>query len=163
MGPTNGRSDEDALPSEQAPWQDDGPQPSTADSTDLHVRSSALSDIENGHASLPVWLRESSKSFHWKWVPLPVRHLARHTAAWSKGPDPPQIQSITPFFPYVQEMPLRLVDRYLPKKIQKVEALITLYAAWLLTFVLVLRHSSFSGEIEGYGLPAPIWCGANLW
>ena len=163
MSTVDSRSGEDALLSEREQWQDDGPEPSTADSTDLHIRSSASSDIEHGHTSLPVWMRESSKSFHWRWVPLPVRHLARHVAAWSKGPDPPQIQSITPFFPFVQEIPLRLVNSYLPKKIHKAGALFVLYAAWLLIFVLVLRHSSSSGEIEGYGLPAPIWCGANLW
>ncbi|MCJ1437238.1 hypothetical protein MMC27_006624 [Xylographa pallens] len=163
MSPVDGRSGEDALLSEREPWQDDGPEPSMADSADLHIRSSASSDIENGHTSLPVWMRESSKSFHWKWVPLPVRHLARSTATWSKGPDPPQIQRITPFFPTVQEMPLRLVNSYLPKRIYKAGALIALYASWLLIFVLVLHHSSTSGEIEGYGLPTPIWCGANLW
>ena len=158
----NGLGEAESL-SEQEPWQVDGPEPSTADSTDLHIRSSASSDIENGRISIPVWMRESSKSFRWKWIPLPIRHLARSIVAWSKGPNPPQIQIITPFFPSAQEMPLKLMDRFLPKMIHKAEALVTLYAAWLLIFVLVLQHSASSGEIEGYGQPTPIWCGANFW
>ncbi|MCJ1397627.1 hypothetical protein MMC11_000823 [Xylographa trunciseda] len=163
MSPADDRSAEDAVLAEREQWQDDGPEPSTADSSDLQIRSSASSDMERGRISLPVWMRESSRSFHWKWVPLPIRHLARSAAAWSKGPDPPQIQKITPLFPFVQEMPLRLVEILLPGKIHKAWALITFYAAWLLIFVLVLHHSASSGEIEGYGQPARIWCGANFW
>lgn len=148
---------------EQEPWADSGPEPSTADSTDLHIQSPEESDVETGGFPLPVWMRESSKTFHWKWVPLPIRTMARTLSAWSKGPDVPQIQSITPFFPVIQEAPLKLVDRFLPKKKHKAGALAVIYAAWTLTFTFVLHHSASSGDIEGYGQPSPIWCGANFW
>lgn len=163
MSSTYRDSDSPESLADQEPWQDDGPEPSTTDSVDLHIRSSASSDIENGRLSMPVWMRESSKSFHWRWVPVPIRHFARSFATWSKGPDPPQIQKIIPVFPPIQELPLRLVDRFLPTRVHKAGGLAVLYSGWLLTFVLVLSHSATSGEIEGFGQPSPIWCGANFW
>ncbi|KAL8656406.1 MAG: hypothetical protein Q9210_000265 [Variospora velana] len=104
-------------------WErDGGPEPSTSASSTLDVRSRASSD--SGHAngaygSLPVWLQESSKSFHWRWVPYQLRHFARAIVSWTKGPDPPQKQKITPFFPSVQEAPVRLIAKYFPQKIHK--------------------------------------------
>ena len=162
---STGQSRDGAEPSrEQSPWEeDDGPEPSITESTDLHVRSSASSDIESGRHPLPVWMREASKSFHWRWVPLPVRSFARSVNAWSKGPEPRQIQKITPWFPSIQEAPLRLVDRFLPKKRYKALALGFLYSTWILIFSLVLHHQATSGNIEGYGTPSSLWCGASFW
>lgn len=127
----------------------------------LHVRSA--SPPRDDRVPLPVWLRESSKSFHWKWVPLPLRRVGRAVAAWSKGPNPPQIQKIRPWFPSIQEAPIRLLDRLCPKKKHKAAALMFLYCSWILTFSLVLRHSASAGEIEDYGSPSPVWCGATYW
>ena len=148
----------------QSPWEDEAiPEPSTADSADLHIRSSSPSDVEHGRLPIPVWMRESSKSFHWRWVPLPIRTFTRSATSWSKGPDPPQIQKVTPFLPFIQETPLKLLDRFLPKRKHKAALFALFYLAWILTFSLVLRHSAKSGTIEGYGKPQPLWCGANYW
>ena len=149
----------------QLPWQEDQvPEPSNADSADFHIRSSGEDeDHEDGRLPIPVWMRESSKSFHWRWVPVSLRHAARSIARWSKGPEPPQIQKITPLFSFIQEVPLRLVDRFLQKRSQKVVALLVLYLSWALTFSMIIWHEANSGTIEGYGKPASIWCGANLW
>ena len=144
------------------PRDEDQHGPATTSSI-LHVRS-ASPGLDAGHRlPLPVWMRESSKSFHWKWVPLPLRRVARAIAAWSKGPDPPRIQRIRPFFPSIQEAPIKLVDRFCPKKKHKAALLVFFYFCWLLTFSLVLHHSANAGEIEGYGQPSPIWCGAAYW
>ena len=148
----------------QSPWEDEqAPDPSIVDSADLHIRSSSSSDVERGRLPLPVWMRESSKSFNWRWVPLPIRELTRFAISWSKGPHPPQIQKITPFFPFIQEAPLKLVDRFLPKRKHKAALLAFFYLGWVLTFSLIIRHSASSGSIEGYGKPQPLWCGANYW
>jgi hypothetical protein len=147
---------------QQEPWQDEGLEASTSNSADLHIDFPSP-DIESGRFPIPVWMRESSKGFHWKWVPLPIRQSFRSFAAWSKGPNPPQIQSIEPFFPFIQEAPLKLVDRFLPTKKHKAAALAVFYGAWILTFTLILHYSSQSGNIEGYGQPSPIWCGASFW
>ena len=148
----------------------DGPEPSIAESNDLHVRSPEATDDEDGHLPIPVWLRESSKSFRWKWVPLPFRRFGRTANRyasiinkWSYGPEEAQIQRIEPFFPIIQEAPLWLVERLLPKKIYRFGALTLLYLAWLLTFCLIIRDSAESGNIEGFGAPNSIWCGANFW
>lgn len=142
--------------------QDEGP--STSGSSTLRVRSRAgSSDLEDTDRPLPVWLRESSKSFHWRWVPYPLRHLARITVAWTEGPHPPQRQRITPFFPSVQEAPVKLIAKYCPRPIHKAGLLALFLFCWLLTFSLVLHHSASAGNIMGFGKPLPIWCGASYW
>ena len=167
-------------PAEQTPWQysalsdDEAPDPSAADDSDLSILSPAASDVEaaNGNSDgtansrrsiIPVWMRESASSFHWKWVPLPIRTFVRSAIKWSKGPDPPQIQKISPWLPKVQEAPVKLIDEWFPKRRQKAALLAVFYAAWLLTFALMIRHSALSGEIEGYGVPSGIWCGYSPW
>jgi hypothetical protein len=145
------------------PLQDESQPEQATTSPTLHIRS-ATPELGRGHRlPLPVWMRESSKSFHWKWVPLPLRRVARDIAAWSKGPDPPQIQKIRPFFPLVQKAPIELLDRFFPTKKHKAALLVFFYFCWLLTFSLVLHHSATAGVIEGYGQPSPIWCGAGYW
>ena len=141
---------------------DEGPEPSNASSPRMHVRSESPGS-QDGHFPVPVWLRESSKNFHWKWVPLRVRKAARATSTWCKGPDPPQMQKITPFFPSIQEAPIRIIDRFLPRTVHKAGLLLFFYFCWLLTFCLVLNHSASAGYIRGYGKPSPVWCGANYW
>ena len=141
---------------------DSGPEASASSSPRIHVRSSSP-DVENGQFPLPVWLRESSQSFHWRWVPYRIRSIARSVATWSKGPDPPQIQKITPFFPDHQTFAVELIRKHLPKKWHKVALLGIFYFCWILTFSLVLQHSASAGNIEGYGKPEPLWCGASFW
>ena len=169
MGPEqqNGDAENGALYHERSRWQDDdghAPEASTPGSSDMGIRSCSSSDI--GQAAtlpLPVWLRESSRSFRWRWVPVRVRQASRMVVAWSKGPDPPQKQKITPFFPFIQEAPAKFIDKYLPKKRHKTALLALFHFCWLLTFVLVLNHSAKAGSIKGYGKPQSVWCGATFW
>ena len=112
---------------------------------------------------LPVWMRESAKSFRYKWVPLPLRKAGRVTARWVKGPQPPRDLHISPWLPQIQEAPIRLLDRYVPKKRHRVLLLLALYACWLLTWSLMLWHNSNSGYIKDYGKPGNLWCGASFW
>ena len=161
MGPE--RPNGDAEDGYQRDGEYDGPQASTPGSSDMDVRSVASTDAQNGHVHLPVWLRESSQSFHWKWVPFRIRQTARAVASWSKGPDQPQKQKISPFYPYIQEAPAKFIDKHLPKRRHKVALLALFYLCWLLTFTLVLNHSAKAGDIKGYGMPQPIWCGASFW
>ena len=168
MGPDDRSDDAEngALLSRQTGWQDEirdvGPQASTPRGSDMHMHSGS-SDAGDGHISLPIWLHESSKSFHWRWVPVRIRQFARAVAAWSKGPNPPQIQKIRPFFPWIQEAPANFIIGLLPKRRHKVALLAFFYFCWLLTFILVLNHSAQAGNIQGYGKPQPIWCGASFW
>ena len=145
----------------EVPHDDEGPEPSNASSPRIHVRSESP-ESQDGFP-VPIWLRESSKSFHWGWVPLRLRKAARTTAAWCKGPDPPQMQRIAPFLPAIQEAPLKTIERFFPRRIYKFGLLLFFYFCWLLTFSLVLNHSATAGYIKGYGKPSPIWCGASYW
>ena len=169
MGPEglNRDAEHGTLPSERSYWHnedDQGPEASTPGSSEMVVRSRSSSPFEESrNLPLPVWLRESSKTFHWRWVPVWARQATRAVVAWSKGPDPPQIQKITPFFPSVQEAPAKFIDKRLPKRRHKAALLAFFYFCWLLTFILVLNHSAKAGNIEGYGQPQSIWCGATFW
>ncbi len=168
MGPENHHNDAEngAFLDEQHSWQyreqDNGPEASSPGGSDMQMQSRS-SNAGDGQFPLPIWLRESSKSFRWRWVPVRIRQAARAVVTWSKGPDPPQIQKITPFFPQIQEAPVRFIGKYLPNRRHKAALLAFFYFCWLLTFVLVLNHSAQAGNIEGYGKPQPIWCGASFW
>ena len=127
----------------------------------LHIRSA--SESSQPALPLPIWLREQAKSFHFKWVPLPLRKAGRAVAKWVKGPQPPVELKINPFFPKLQAAPVRLLDRYLPQRKQRILLLLLLYAAWALTWSLMLKHHSTAGYIKGYGKPSNLWCGASFW
>lgn len=158
----------------QTEYRDDNSQPtrdvsfSTDGETDVESQDRSQ-DVPNAPPSrerqprVPVWMRESAKSFRYKWVPLPLRKAGRATAEWIKGPIPLRELHIRPFFPKIQEAPLRLMDRYLPKKRHRLCLLIALYATWFLAWSLMLKHNSTSGYIEGYGKPTNIWCGQSFW
>ncbi|KAK2748513.1 hypothetical protein FQN57_000646 [Myotisia sp. PD_48] len=114
-------------------------------------------------SALPVWLQERSKSFRWGWVPLPLRKVGRATYKWLKGPQPPQPLQFTPLFPLIQEAPVLFLERFFPKKKQKIGLLLGLYFTWFLTWSLILRRSVSTGYIEGYGRPQPISCSSSYW
>ena len=127
----------------------------------LHIRNASESS-ENG-LPVPIWMRESAKSIRYTWVPLPLRKTGRVTAEWIKGPMPPQELRIKPMYPQIQEAPIRLMDKYLPKQRHRISLLVAFYAVWFLIWSLMLKHNSTSGYIEGYGKPTNIWCGASFW
>ena len=112
---------------------------------------------------VPIWLRESAISFKYKWVPLPIRKAGRAVTRWVKGPVPPRELQIQPLFPRVQKAPLRLLDRFAPKRRHKIILLLLFYCCWALTWSLMLAHHSTSGFIKGYGKPVNLWCGASFW
>lgn len=130
-----------------------------------HILAVDADELEDGTTSfrIPVWLRESSKTFRWGWVPLPLRKAARATVRWVKGPDPPRDLLFKPLFPSIQELPVKFLNRFFPKKRHKIALLLLLYLSWFLSWFLVLLHSSSSGNIEGYGRPKPISCSASYW
>ncbi|KKZ64470.1 hypothetical protein EMCG_09541 [[Emmonsia] crescens] len=158
--------DEEALSGRTviAPLTDDEDDPYT-DEPDGIQQLGMSGGIEPSSTTLPVpiWLSESSKSFHWRWVPLPLRKTARSTVKWLKGPDPPRVLLLNPLFPSIQSAPIKLVDRFFPKRKYKIGLLLAVYFTWFLPWALVLRNSASGGNIEGYGKPAPISCGASYW
>ena len=92
-----------------------------------------------------------------------VGRLWRTVATWLKGPDPPHIQTIHSIFPQAQSWPIRLLNRYLPKRRQRFVLLLAFYFCWLLTFSTVLHHSISAGELGEFGKPSAISCLASYW
>ncbi|KAH6665611.1 hypothetical protein B0J14DRAFT_208224 [Halenospora varia] len=111
----------------------------------------------------PRFMQDQSSFKFLKWVPVPIRRFCRSAVRWAQGPDPPHIYTITPFLPMIQELPIRLLDQYIPKRRHRIALLISYYFCWILTFSLVLRESTFATEIEGWGAPGNIGCGNTYW
>lgn len=96
-------------------------------------------------------------------IPTPIKRASGAVATWVKGPQPPRIYKIKPFFPQIQEAPLRLLDRYAPKRMQRFWLLIFFYVCWVFCFSLILHKSSFASDIKGYGSPVRLGCTASFW
>ncbi|KAI9750830.1 MAG: hypothetical protein M4579_006292 [Chaenotheca gracillima] len=136
----------------------------TGNGSAIHIRSGELPrDSNDGPHPPPRFLQDQSSSTRWRWVPVPIRRVSRAVATWAQGPQPPQPQKISAFFPRVQTAPVRYLDRFLPKKRHKIALLVAFYFCWLLVFAAVLHHSAKASEIEGYGEPTQIGCGATYW
>ncbi|KAI9933228.1 hypothetical protein ASPWEDRAFT_114955 [Aspergillus wentii DTO 134E9] len=140
------------------PFLDDEDPNVDPDASDLQPQ-----DEETGSRIIPVWLRESSKSFRWGWVPLPLRKAGRATAQWVKGPDPPHSLLLKPLFPKFQELPVRYLEHFFPKRKHKISLLLLLYIAWFTPWLTVLLVSRSSGYIEGYGQPTTLSCATTYW
>lgn len=111
----------------------------------------------------PVWLRESSKSFRWGWMPLPFRKAGWAVVRWVKGPVPPRTLLLKPLFPRLQELPAHYLNRLFPKRWHKIVLLLLLYVSWFLPWFLVMFHARTSGYIEGYGRPQTLSCTSTYW
>ena len=129
---------------------------------DLLIRTGSESSYRPS-SSFPIWLRESAKSSRFNWVPYRVRNAGRTIVRWIKGPVPPRELHIRPVFASIQEAPIKLLDRYLSKKIPRIALTLLGSGIWLLTWSLMLHHNRGSGYIQGYGKPSNLWCGASFW
>lgn len=141
----------------------DGENDIEAQNGNLHVTSDSPSSATSAPFPSPVWMRESAKSFKYKWVPTSVRQSARAVARWAKGPEPPRTMQIKPFYPTIQEAPIRFMERLLPKRRYRIFLLGFVCFCWFLAWSLMVRHNSTAGYIQGYGKPQNLWCGASLW
>jgi hypothetical protein len=96
-------------------------------------------------------------------IPPRLQRVGVAVAKWTKGPQPPRPWRITPYFADIQTAPLHLLDRYFPRRKQKIGLLIIFYVVWLFTFSLVLHKSAFASEVGDYGSPVNIGCGSRFW
>lgn len=107
--------------------------------------------------------QRNSKSRTTKWIPYPLRRFGLTVAKWSHGPPNARPYRIRPFFPAVQEFPLRLVERVLPRTKQKFWVIFFYLSIWVIAFVLVKRQSAHVSEIAGWGEPQTVGCGESYW
>lgn len=108
-------------------------------------------------------MQDQTVGKRWRWVPYPARRLVGAVVRWVEGPSTPRIWKIEPFYPAVQRAPLRLLDRILPSPTHRLWLFFGYFGAWILTFAIVFWQGQLASEIQGWGEPAEISCGATYW
>lgn len=111
----------------------------------------------------PRFMQDQGSYRYLKWVPVPFRKFSKATVKWAKGPDIPEAHTIKPLFPFIQEAPIRFLDKHVPKRRHRILLLISFYFLWVLTFALVMHGRNTATEIEGWGKPGNIGCGNTYW
>ena len=170
MPPGNVADDEGAPPpvyrdnENDVPYSDDS---TAADATLVDVSEASDADAadndDHGHGHDHDERAAQEAAFANKYIPPRIRRAWTSIKIWVKGPQPPRPWRIRPLLPGLQRAPLRLLHRYCPKRRHKITLLVTFYAAWLLSFSLVLHRSAFSADIPGYGAPVNVRCTERLW
>lgn len=130
-------------------------------------------DIELGNVPLlPAGLdyenRESSEwDFSEEGNPFihdpPFSCTAAGFCAWLRGPTPPHVYHVHPWFPRWQAAPARLVDRWAPTRIRKIALLAGALLLWIGVFFSTLKAFTASQEVPGYGQPVRLSCHHRLW
>ncbi|KAI1145739.1 hypothetical protein F4825DRAFT_233097 [Nemania diffusa] len=111
----------------------------------------------------PRFMQDQTARKRGRWVPYPARRTAEAVVRWTRGPQTPRIWKINPFFPAIQQAPPRLVGRVLPAERHRLWLFLAFFAAWILTFAIVFWQGQVASEIEGWGEPSDIGCGATYW
>ncbi|KAL2256491.1 hypothetical protein VTK26DRAFT_1591 [Humicola hyalothermophila] len=135
------------------------------DHPDAPVREARhVQDLEEDNSPpTPRFIQDEGAWKRFKWVPYPVRRIIKAAAKWARGPPSPIRYRIEPFFPRIQHTPIVLLDRYLPRKLHRALLVVVYLALWILTFALVKRDGQYVSQIEGWGTPTAIGCGASYW
>ncbi|KAF9768474.1 hypothetical protein IL306_014231 [Fusarium sp. DS 682] len=120
-------------------------------------------EVDDIDPPTPRFVQDERSMKRWKWVPCPVRRAANWIVTWSHGPVNPQPYRIKPLFPIVQEYPLFLVERIIPKLKYRLWLVFCYLSIWIITFALVKRQDTLASEIEGWGTPQTIGCGITYW
>ncbi|KAI1469838.1 uncharacterized protein F4812DRAFT_420506 [Daldinia caldariorum] len=118
---------------------------------------------EDDDLPTPRFMQDQGAWKNFKWVPYPVRKYGKAAFKWMKGPPNPKLWRIEPLFPTVQEAPLHLLDRLLPKKIHQILLYMGYVAVWIVTFAIVMWRGQVASEVATYGTPMDIGCGVAYW
>jgi hypothetical protein len=82
---------------------------------------------------------------------------------WLRGPKPPHVYHINPWFPRLQAAPARLIDQKFPRKGSKIALLFGGLIFWIVVFFMSLKASVAGQEVPGYGQPVKLSCHHRLW
>lgn len=134
------------------------------DSSDTEVATRRSIEIgDESDPPTPRFIQDENAWKRSKWIPYWVRRVYKSVAKWSRGPPNPQQYRIKPFFAFVQEYPLFVIERFLPKLKYRLWLLFFYFSIWIIAFVLVKRAGNQSTEIAGWGQPKNIDCGVTYW
>ncbi|CAM1508466.1 Fc.00g053140.m01.CDS01 [Cosmosporella sp. VM-42] len=118
---------------------------------------------EDSGPPTPRFMQDEGAWKKWKWVPYSMRRVSKWIVKWSKGPVNPQPYRIKPILPVVQEFPLLVIERFIPKLKHRIWLICFYLAIWIVTFALVKRQGTLATEIKGWGEPQNIGCGVTYW
>ncbi|KAG9245442.1 hypothetical protein BJ878DRAFT_501498 [Calycina marina] len=136
---------------------------SDAETSRRDTESLPLEDLsEDSSPPTPRFIQDQRNRYI-KWVPLPIKRVSKVVVKWAKGPQPPRIHKIKPYFPNIQEYPIRFLEKYTPKRRYRVLLLLWYYFFWIFAFVLVTNDSKAATDIGGYGTPITLGCGSTFW
>ncbi|CAG7958001.1 unnamed protein product [Penicillium olsonii] len=82
---------------------------------------------------------------------------------WLRGPQPPHVYHINPWFPRLQAAPARLIDQKFPRRSSKIALLAGGLIVWIIVFFVSLKASVAGQEVPGYGQPVKLSCHHRLW
>lgn len=99
----------------------------------------------------------------WKWISFPVRRAVDATVTWARGPPDPRTFRIKPLLPQVQHFPVVTLAKVLPQRKHRMLLFSFWVAMWIVTFALVMRQGFVDTELDGWGMPVKISCGATYW
>lgn len=147
---------------ESAVKRADSAQPGGRKSADARATPADDSDAGRRDELLPAQGRAFAEAMKRR-IPDGVQRKYGAAVGWLRGPEPARTWKIRPLLPRVQHLPLRLVDKLLPRLWQRAIALLVFYVCWIATFGAVMHESSAVGDIDGQGSPFLISCGASFW
>ncbi|KAF2719007.1 hypothetical protein K431DRAFT_287181 [Polychaeton citri CBS 116435] len=149
------------------PYRDHSPSGASSDDTaadpDAPLGTTERGNVEFGGLSLGGPKHPTLTERIASRIPKRVQDGWGATKTWVKGPQPPRIYKITPFLSTVQHVPIAILDRWAPKRIQRFGLLIFVYFCWLFSFGLILWQSRAGAEIPHYGAPVRLSCSARYW
>lgn len=157
-----GSSSENVLPKINDNTEDSNNQ-NSGDRSNAQLEIAEDGSPGNSGTATPRFMQDERLGKRLEWIPFPVRRVCIKAARWSHGPPNPQPYRIRPFFPIIQEYPLRLVERFLPGLRRRMWLVSIYIAIWIVAFVLVKKAGTLSTEIAGWGPPQDIGCGAAYW
>ncbi|KAK4203274.1 hypothetical protein QBC40DRAFT_346373 [Triangularia verruculosa] len=132
---------------------------------DAPIRDAAGREVDEADSSPPTprFIQDENSWKRFKWVPYPVRRWIKAGVKWTEGPPVPRRFRIKPLFPQVQQFPIVLLDKYLPKKLHRAALVLVLYAVWILAFAFTLKNGQSVSEIAEWGRLVKIGCGSTYW
>ncbi|KAK0728559.1 hypothetical protein B0T26DRAFT_176551 [Lasiosphaeria miniovina] len=127
------------------------------------VEAALVNQNDDSRPPTPRFIQDERSWKRWKWVPYPVRRLTIAVYKWAQGPPSPNNFKIQPLLPSVQRAPVRLLDKFLPRKSHRAWLVFFYLSIWIVTFALVMRQGQSATEIDGWGTPSAIGCGNTYW